>query len=749
MIFQRHKNNVFNMFFATYILVIVFFLCMFFAVSQVVIHSVNRYDRSTLSKTAEHSNEMLLQQLENVRNICAQIKSGNNNSFDLFLDVDKQKADHLSYSDKQKIYEETRDYAILNPTIDEIYLFRRDSDVICSSMGIVDLNIMYGGLVQFDDMTLKEFRESYLNGYKYDFFSRAIRLRKSGELGESQTILYIASYEPAYASGPTGYIVISIKLDALLGTIGYLPDNDQQAVLYNSKHEQLWSSFTPDLMKAQNDTICEIDGKKYMTFYSQNNEGLNFMTAKLYNAAVRETIRFRLVSIFVMLFAAAIGILLSVYFAKVNAKPIKNITARLKGVNGTDGGAGNEFLYISNSIDKIIHDMSSIQKDFEKERAVLVNDFVNSLLLGDIWKSTDIAAAAKRLELDIDAKRFAVMIVEIVDEQHLNSTEKMRSIQKSVCQEYKCRFKCMTCLYGMNTIVTIFEFEDRDDSKNILDVENVTYTIGETLFSSLGMYIKCAMGVFYDVLEDISYSYESAKENISEGICTEYRHVAWYVRADDAVSWYYYPDEVRHGLENAFRNHDLEKINHILDLVLNENQSCRTLSETVLSLLYTNMEMTMYDLIKQYCTDISDRQMLEMVGKIEQDRGMEVFFKSIREAYRELLQSYSVGDLKQQILDYMAEAALKTDFDRQTFADHFFISPDYVSKFFKENTGYGFVKYSAKVKLDKACEMLMENNYSIEQIASAVGYNSALSFRRAFKNYTGLSPSEYRHQNIK
>ena len=390
-----------------------------------------------------------------------------------------------------------------------------------------------------------------------------------------------------------------------------------------------------------------------MTFYSQNNEGLNFMTAKLYNAAVRETIHFRLVSIFVMLFAAAIGILLSVYFAKVNAKPIKNITARLKGVNGTDGGAGNEFLYISNSIDKIIHDMSSIQKDFEKERAVLVNDFVNSLLLGDIWKSTDIAAAAKRLELDIDAKRFAVMIVEIVDEQHLNSTEKMRSIQKSVCQEYKCRFKCMTCLYGMNTIVTIFEFEDRDDSKNILD------------------------------------------------------------------------------------------------LVLNENQSCRTLSETVLSLLYTNMEMTMYDLIKQYCTDISDRQMLEMVGKIEQDRGMEVFFKSIREAYRELLQSYSVGDLKQQILDYMAEAALKTDFDRQTFADHFFISPDYVSKFFKENTGYGFVKYSAKVKLDKACEMLMENNYSIEQIARAVGYNSALSFRRAFKNYTGLSPSEYRHQNIK
>lgn len=88
------------------------------------------------------------------------------------------------------------------------------------------------------------------------------------------------------------------------------------------------------------------------------------------------------------------------------------------------------------------------------------------------------------------------------------------------------------------------------------------------------------------------------------------------------------------------------------------------------------------------------------------------------------------------------------DFDRQMFAKYFFISPDYVSKFFKENTGFGFTKYATKVRIDKACELLGDGNYNIEKISEAVGYSSALSFRRAFKNYTGISPSDYRRQLV-
>ena len=48
-----------------------------------------------------------------------------------------------------------------------------------------------------------------------------------------------------------------------------------------------------------------------------------------------------------------------------------------------------------------------------------------------------------------------------------------------------------------------------------------------------------------------------------------------------------------------------------------------------------------------------------------------------------------------------------------------------------------------KVRIENACELLKKSKLSIENIAKMCGYNSSTSFRRAFKRYTNLSPSEY------
>lgn len=47
-------------------------------------------------------------------------------------------------------------------------------------------------------------------------------------------------------------------------------------------------------------------------------------------------------------------------------------------------------------------------------------------------------------------------------------------------------------------------------------------------------------------------------------------------------------------------------------------------------------------------------------------------------------------------------------------------------------------------RITKATEMLVETDHLIQNIASSCGYASELSFAKAFKKVTGLSPSEYR-----
>ena len=45
--------------------------------------------------------------------------------------------------------------------------------------------------------------------------------------------------------------------------------------------------------------------------------------------------------------------------------------------------------------------------------------------------------------------------------------------------------------------------------------------------------------------------------------------------------------------------------------------------------------------------------------------------------------------------------------------------------------------------------MLIETDHSIAEIAQALGYEEVNSFRRAFQNWTGLSPGAFRRTTVR
>ena len=49
-----------------------------------------------------------------------------------------------------------------------------------------------------------------------------------------------------------------------------------------------------------------------------------------------------------------------------------------------------------------------------------------------------------------------------------------------------------------------------------------------------------------------------------------------------------------------------------------------------------------------------------------------------------------------------------------------------------------------KVRMEQACGLLQTTEIRISDLSAMVGYNSDISFRRAFKKVTGVTPGEYR-----
>jgi len=97
-----------------------------------------------------------------------------------------------------------------------------------------------------------------------------------------------------------------------------------------------------------------------------------------------------------------------------------------------------------------------------------------------------------------------------------------------------------------------------------------------------------------------------------------------------------------------------------------------------------------------------------------------------------------------QIVTYLdAHYNEKISLDR--IAQNMYLSPVYISKIFKEETGESPINYLIKIRLEKAKDMLTaQNPDSIKKIANDVGYDDAYHFSKLFKKYYGISPLYYR-----
>lgn len=84
------------------------------------------------------------------------------------------------------------------------------------------------------------------------------------------------------------------------------------------------------------------------------------------------------------------------------------------------------------------------------------------------------------------------------------------------------------------------------------------------------------------------------------------------------------------------------------------------------------------------------------------------------------------------------------DLSLDYLAEKFNYSSAYLSRAFKEVTGFNFVEYKNNVRIKEAGKLLQQSSLSVTEIASRVGYNNITHFGRIFKEFTELSPLAYR-----
>lgn len=71
------------------------------------------------------------------------------------------------------------------------------------------------------------------------------------------------------------------------------------------------------------------------------------------------------------------------------------------------------------------------------------------------------------------------------------------------------------------------------------------------------------------------------------------------------------------------------------------------------------------------------------------------------------------------------------------------VSPSYLSRLFKKETGTSFIEYLMNFKVQQAKQLLKDTDYTINEIAERVGY-SERNLNRAFQRFVNMSPNQFR-----
>ena len=98
------------------------------------------------------------------------------------------------------------------------------------------------------------------------------------------------------------------------------------------------------------------------------------------------------------------------------------------------------------------------------------------------------------------------------------------------------------------------------------------------------------------------------------------------------------------------------------------------------------------------------------------------------------------------VKDYI-QKHYREDLSRDQLSEIVYVTPNYLSKLFREKIGMNMREYINLLRINEAKRLLLSTDGNISDIASDLGYNNISYFSTVFRRISGVSPAEWRSGN--
>lgn len=684
-----------------------------------------------------------------------------------FISASKPLTDN-DYYEIVGIAADLRVYKMANDYIEQIYMYYKNSDTVVSTRDHIDSRKLYERIRERDDTGYGEWMAFFDRRYMQEYLP--VTLREDEQ--PVKAVMYAKSVLLDNPEQPGAIILFIIKDSKLLENIR--PTNKTSVVVLDKENRLIASTgfeHTPDLLAKEKWSgknglfYGSLSGQEVAVSYTTSDSTgwkyASIMPAELFDEKMKYVRKLIYAS---LLLSLLIGGLVTFLFLKRNYNPISTLIRSLSTRSGISFEEGtNEYGYLQAALNNTFAEKEKIGRRLEQHRNAIRSHFLQGLLKGRMDQNVPVHESLEAHNIRLSTPDFAVLSVYV---DHYGKFEgsghveprKVKLVQFIIMNviEEVAGGKHLALTTEMDDMpVCIINFVEDCGPE---ELDRIAGHVKAFMLDHFHIHLTVAISGIHQELEGISRAYQESLAALEYRLVMGSGEIIRYGDLPGAGSQreatgYYYPLHVEQQLINFVKTGDYGKSKAMVDEIVEINVADASLPVPLAKCLMFDLISTLLKTLDEIGTN-DKRAFLERVNPVDRLTACETI-KEMRAQIGDVLKQVCESiqeerkqehnQLSRQVAAYVREHFSSENLNISMIGDVFRLTPSYVSKQFKAQTGEALLEFINKTRIEEAKKLLVSGEAcSIVEIARRVGYADINTFNRVFKKYEGITPGKYK-----
>lgn len=641
------------------------------------------------------------------------------------------------------------------PQVTDYYIYFNSCDLIMTSTGTFTTDLFYRANFQDNsDVSYESWLEHISTPTIFGTYHAAAGQALSCKMAE-KNIAYVKSVAFDEANNRQATIVILVSKEYLRsrcmssdmlsdGEINLYDNNGRLLITTNASGQ---SSIQ---YNAESGVFEAPDGSGMLTCYH-----LDKLNATLIYTLREGDFTARLWASYtqlrtVMFLMAVISVLLAILFAFIFYRPLGDLVSYLREKQDIPVSRDEDgYQYIRNSIDRLMASHEERKLELQISKRLIAENQLERLLEADECEPvTNVRQVLTQYEIHLPHD-FAMVIVFHCQTRVFHHEKTWQSFMRCVFQTMgeDCVMRCLHRDEPDSSIILNLPAPIDETQRSLLAQAMTQWTVQEQLSGvTLALGAVCPIGQLHQ-------SYQTANEAMEYAFLYPAKVVLDSRVAQGRSAKYYYPPEVENKLIGAVMQRDWNTVKPLLDMLFIQNTQRRTLTVQGTRLFLYALLNTVYQLevvLKTDTTPVFGASPAVLITSslniLEAQTQIDFIFSTLCHAGETEKGTQEPSWRVNQVVEYIRAHYLDAALSLDAVAEHFHITPQYLSALFKKNVHENFSAYVQRLRLEHAKKLMADPQLTLSAIAQRSGFNNYLALARVFQKFDNLSPGAYRER---